>query len=178
METCPAEFSAVRAYNHMNDIYRDQASMKFVIAGVNPSLNIPGLGGGMSGVRLNPNGSTADHRAIKARKADVFSNVFFVGNIIDVTKKGDTILANTSKPPDQEKPLRCCLCRDPGKGDLAGIDWGEILAHEAGHALGEDDDYHDKDSLMYWAADNTDNLIYPSMAERIWKSFGTYPQVQ
>jgi hypothetical protein len=139
---------------------------------------VHGILPGMSGVRLDPNGSTADHRAIKARKADVFFNVFFVGNIIDVTKKGDTILANTSKPPDQKKPLRCCLCRDPGKGDLAGIDWGEILAHEAGHALGEDDDYHDKDSLMYWAADNTDNLIYPSMAQRMWKSFGTYPQVQ
>jgi hypothetical protein len=161
----------------MNKIYGDQTSFKFVIAGVNPSLSIPGLGSGMPGVPINRNGSTADHIAIKARKANVFFNVFFVGNVIDVTNKGkpQTILANTSKPPDDAKPLRCCICRD----DIPGVNVGETLAHEAGHALGEDDDKHDTDSLMFWTTvGQTDNLIYPSMAERMWKSFGTYPQVQ
>jgi hypothetical protein len=161
----------------MNKIYGDQASFKFVIAGVNPSLSIPGLGSGMPGVPINRNGSTADHIAIKARKANVFFNVFFVGNVIDVTNKGkpQTILANTSKPPDDAKPLRCCICRD----DIPGVNVGETLAHEAGHALGEDDDKHHTDSLMFWTTvGQTDNLIYPSMAERMWKSFGTYPQVQ
>jgi hypothetical protein len=158
----------------MNKIYGDQTSFKFVIAGVNPSLSIPGLGSGMPGVPINRNGSTADHIAIKA---NVFFNVFFVGNVIDVTNKGkpQTILANTSKPPDDAKPLRCCICRD----DIPGVNVGETLAHEAGHALGEDDDKHDTDSLMFWTTvGQTDNLIYPSMAERMWKSFGTYPQVQ
>jgi hypothetical protein len=56
---------------------------------------------------------------------------------------------------------------------------GETLAHEAGHALGEDEDPDDSNSLMFFnQSGSTDTLIYPSMAQRMWKSFGTYPQVQ
>ena len=159
----------------MNDIYGYQASIKFVIAGVNPSLSVLGLGGGGSGVRVgkgeNP---TVDTKAIMARKADVLFNVFFVGNMIDDKGNTSSFPAMTSKPPDGPTPLRCCLFRDPQTGDLAGTDWGEVLAHEAGHALGEEEDYADKNSLMYWTA-RTDSLIDPSMAQRMWKSIESFP---
>jgi hypothetical protein len=138
-----------------------------------------GLGGGMSGVRVSQNGSTADTIAIKARKADVLFNVFFVGNFIDVTNMNGTqtdFLALTSKPPNDDKPLRCCLCRDPQNGDPSGTDVGETLAHEAGHALGEDDDNNDTDSLMYFSQSGaTDTLIYPLMAQRMLASFKSLP---
>ena len=162
--------------NTMNKIYSDQASFKFVIAGVNPSLNVPGLGGGMPGVRVSQNERLDDDRAIVVRRVKVFFNVFFIKNLIDLTLQGHPrkILALTSQPPDGPAPLRCCLFQD----DQEGVD-GENLAHEAGHALGEVDDKLDTDSLMFWTTvGQTDNLIYPSMAERMWKSFGTYPQVQ
>jgi len=161
----------------VNKIYGYQAGFKFVIAGVNPSLNIPGLGGGMPGVRISMEEDLVDERAIKVRFVKVFFNVFFVGTLINMTKERHPreILAVTSVPPDGPRPLRCCLFRD----NLFGADAGENLAHEAGHALGELDDKHDTDSLMYWTAEGRkDTLIYPSMAERMWKSFGTYPDVQ
>jgi hypothetical protein len=173
----PADLDAI--LKTMNDIYRDQASMKFVNSGANPSLSIGGLGGGMPGVRINLNGSTADTAAIKARKADVLFNVFFVGSFIDVTNFSGVqsdLLAVTSKPPNDDKPLRCCLCRDPQKGDPPGIDVGETLAHEAGHALGEDDDTQDSDSLMFFSqSGQTDTLIYPRMAQRMLASFRSFP---
>jgi len=161
----------------MNDIYRDQASITFVRSGVNPSLSIPGLGGGMPTVRVSVQGHTHDTRAITARKGDVLFNVFFVGTFFDNDdlNSNPSYLALTSKPPNDAKPLRCCLCRDPQQGDPP-VDVGETLAHEAGHALGEDDDFADRDSLMYWAAiGQTDTVIDHSMAQRMWKSIASFP---
>ena len=165
----------------MNTIYGDQASIKFVIAGVNPSLSVPGLGGGMSGVRVHEKDSTDDTRAIRKCKADVFFNVFFVGSFIELNMSSgqSNTLALTTTPPNDDKPLRCCICKDPEKKDRPGVDWGEILAHEAGQALGEDDDDDDNNSLMYSSQIGwTDTRIYPEMAQRMWKSFATYPRVQ
>ena len=164
----------------MNDIYGDQASFKFVNAGVNPSLIIPGLGSEVSGVRAKRRGSTKDQTAIKpCRIPGIFFNVFFVGDLINGELGLDSVedfLALTSKPPGDDPPLRCCLCRDPQKRDPPGMDFGEILAHEAGHALGEEDDEVDTASLMYKSEmERTDNLIYPSMAQRMWKSFASFP---
>jgi hypothetical protein len=161
----------------INDIYRDQASITFVKSGVNPSLSIPGLGGGTPTVRVSEKGHTDDTRAITARKGDVLFNVFFVGSFFDNDdlNSNPSYLALTSKPPNDAKPLRCCLCRDRQNGDPP-VDVGETLAHEAGHALGEDDDFSDRNSLMYWAAvGQTDTLISHSMAQRMWKSIESFP---
>ena len=163
----------------MNDIYRDQASITFVNAGVNPSLNIPGLGGGLAAVRTNPDkGHTDDTEAITARKSDVLFNVFLVGSFFDLPTldSNPSYLALTSKPPNGAKPLRCCLCRDPQQGDPPGVDVGETLAHEAGHALGEEDDLHNPFSLMYRsAAGQVDTEIDHPMAQRMWKSIESFP---
>ncbi|HEX7193904.1 MAG TPA: hypothetical protein VF207_02955, partial [Chthoniobacterales bacterium] len=92
-------------------------------------------------------------------------NVFFVGNFIDLTNMSGAqtnFLALTSRPPNGDQPLRCCLCRDPQKGDPPGIDVGETLAHEAGHALGEDDDFNDTNSPMFIdQSRKTDTKISP-----------------
>ncbi len=163
----------------MNDIYRGQASITFVNAGVNPSLNIKGLGGGLAAVRTHPDqGNTDDTRAITARKSDVLFNVFLVGRFFDLPtmNSNPSYLALTSKPPNDAKPLRCCLCRDPQRGDPPGVDVGEILAHEAGHALGEDDDINNPFSLMYWTVVGQleDEIDHP-MAQRMWKSIASFP---
>jgi hypothetical protein len=163
----------------MNTIYNDQASMTFVKAGVNPSLTIPGLGSQFAGVRLNLAGATPDTDAIKARRqASILFNVFFVGRFISPSLDGDppNLLAVTSKPPNDDKPLRCCLCRDAQKGDPPGIDPGKTLAHEAGHALGEDDDNKDTTSLMFFSqSSGTDTIIVPLMAQRMLTSFKQFP---
>jgi hypothetical protein len=132
-------------------------------------LSVPGLGGESSGVRVGKGEDpTPDTKAITARKADVLFNVFFVGNMIN--DKG-----NTSSFPDMTNyPGGCCLFRDPQKGDSAANTFGEVLAHEAGHALGEPDDYADKNSLTYWTV-RTDSLIDPSMAQCMWKSIENFP---
>jgi peptidoglycan hydrolase-like protein with peptidoglycan-binding domain len=165
----------------MNDIYqRNHAGMVFVNNGVNPRLQIAGLGGGTPGVRVNQFGSTSDTDAIKANyKSDILFNVFFVGNFTDVSNIDATVtnfLALTSRPPNDNKPLRCCLCRDAQTGDPPGIDPGKTLAHEAGHALGEDDDNSDRNSLMFFSqSGQTDTRIDAGMAGRMMSSFRQFP---
>jgi hypothetical protein len=53
-------------------------------------------------------------------------------------------------------PGRCCLLRDPQPRDPAGIDFGVVIAHEAGHALDEDDimDEAKKDLLMFGVSES------------------------
>ena len=173
----PADLDAI--LKTMNTVYNDQASMTFVKNGVNPSLKIAGLGGGLAGVRVNRNGASADTDAIKARRqASILFNVFFVGTFLLGNLDGDTpdFLAFTSRPPDDDKPLRCCLCRDPQKSDPPGIDPGKTLAHEAGHALGEDDDEKDSASLMFFSQSRQrETVITPLMAQRMLASFKKFP---
>jgi peptidoglycan hydrolase-like protein with peptidoglycan-binding domain len=165
----------------MNDIYqRNHAGMVFVNRGANPRLTVRGLGNDFAGVRVATSGGTADTDAIKAsRKADVLFNVFFVGRFIDVTNPDgsqENFLALTSRPPDDDKPLRCCLCRDRLPSDPARIDPGKTLAHEAGHALGEDDDRKDTNSLMFFSQSGaTDTRIDAGMADRMMSSFKQFP---
>jgi hypothetical protein len=86
------------------------------------------------------------------------------------------LLALTSKPPNDTPPLRCCLCRDPDPTDPRGIDPGKTLAHEAGHALGEDDDQQDTSSLMFQSqSKSTDTKISLDMAARMLSSFKQFP---
>jgi peptidoglycan hydrolase-like protein with peptidoglycan-binding domain len=164
----------------MNDIYGAQASMRFINSGVNPSLKIASLGREVPGVRASQFGSTPDTKAIKANQnASILFNVFFFGRFITTAGTDGTqpdFLALTSRPPNDDKPLRCCLCRDAQEGDPSGIDAGKTLAHEAGHALGEDDDDTDTDSLMFFSqSGQTNTRIVPLMAQRLQTSFTQFP---
>jgi hypothetical protein len=165
----------------MNNIYGAQASMRFVQAGVNASLKIPGLGTSVQGVRATALGGTPDTDAIKARRnAAALFNVFFFDKFnLAVDLSDGTLpdfLALTSRPPKDDPPLRCCLMRDVQPGDPAGNDTGRTLAHEAGHALGEEDDFADTDSLMFFSASgSTNSRIVPAMAQRMQASFKQFP---
>jgi hypothetical protein len=63
-------------------------------------------------------------------------------------------------------PGRCCLLRDPQRSDPAGIKWGQVLAHEAGHALDEDDimDEAKKDHLMFFSASKSTGAKIPPLS--------------
>jgi hypothetical protein len=159
----------------MNDVYqKNHSGLMFVKSGANPNLIIRGLGTDVPAVRINLNGKTADTVAIKSRfVGNILFNVFFVGSIVDASLAlPQDLLAITSKPPGDDPPLRCCICRDPQPGDPAGIDAGITLAHEAGHALGEDDDNADGNSLMFFSqSGQTGTNISKQMAERMLASF-------
>jgi hypothetical protein len=164
----------------MNEIYaRGGGQFVFFKAGSNTALRLPGVGGPMAAVRIQKSGGGPDWNAITAnRRADAFFNVFFVGEIVDLTNLGsptrNDVLAITSRPPDDTPPLRCCVCRDPVPSDPVGIDVGKTLAHEAGHALGEDDDRSDATSLMFFKqSGQTDTQISAAMTERMRASFQT-----
>jgi hypothetical protein len=60
---------------------------------------------------------------------------------------------------------RCCLCRDAQPRDPAGIHVEATLAHEAGHALDEDDitDPAKKDHLMWNEAHTQTGFKIPSL---------------
>jgi peptidoglycan hydrolase-like protein with peptidoglycan-binding domain len=174
----PADLDAI--LQTMNRIYNDQAGINFVRSGVNPSLKIAGLGSQVPGVRASQFGSTPDMASITAqRQPDTLFNVFFFGKFLLTPNSDGTMsdfLALTSTPPSDTPPLRCCLCRDRQPGDPAVIDPGKTLAHEAGHALGEDDDEQDTSSLMFFSQSaQTDQVIVPLMAQRMLASFKAFP---
>jgi hypothetical protein len=170
----------------MNDIYqREHAGFTFTNVGVNPSLPVAGVGGGLkpggfSGVRVNEFSpfqllETDIHRIEVNRRAEFLFNVFFVGRFLDLSSPmgpNNDLLALTSRPPTDPEPWRCCICRDPDKADPPGIDPGKTMAHEAGHALGEDDDHTDTSSLMFdRQSGQTDTKISLEMAGRMASSF-------
>jgi hypothetical protein len=173
----------------MNNIYQgNQSGLMFETVG-RVSLAVAGVGGGLivggrSGVRVNENSlfglrDTDIGRIEKFFHSAFLFNVFFVGRFLDISNPGGPtpdLLALTSRPPDDDKPLRCCLCRDPDPTDPPGIDPGRTLAHEAGHALGEADDKQDTTSLMFFSqAQATDRRISDRMAERMLRSFKQFP---
>jgi hypothetical protein len=141
----------------MNDIYQDNhAGLRFGFPFVDPSLHIPGLGSQVPGVRVSDQSITPDFTTVSSQfNSTRLFNVFFVGRFIDLddpTNPRPSIHAQTTGPPigpKSPKPLRCCLCRDALNGDPPDFDWGETLAHEAGHALGERDDLNDPHLLMF-----------------------------
>jgi hypothetical protein len=168
----------------MNKIYRDNhAGLEFFKSGVNTGLEIPGLGvdehgNVLPGVRVSK--AAADSRDFQKIRPHFNSNslfnVFFVGSFIeelDPSNPPAQLFAETSQPPNSDPPHRCCLCRDNRDGDPQRFDfWGETLAHEAGHALGESDDFNNTDSLMFRFRDRvTGTKIDVEMSGRMLASF-------
>jgi hypothetical protein len=173
----------------MNNIYRGQAGIVWASAGVNPSLKVQGVqpvkdASGNVGVPVLLGGSTAAQKAIVSnRNPNVLFNVFFVGDMIDQSgafsgATGEDFLGVTSfsdhaGPPIarflrwlQGVPGRCCMMRDKQPRDPPGIKFGQVLAHEAGHALDEDDitDEAKKDHLMFFSASKSTGAKIPSLS--------------
>jgi hypothetical protein len=163
----------------MNRIYRGQVGIVWASAGVNPSLTVPGVQpftdtSGHVGLRVTRSGATPDQKAITSnRKPEFLFNVFFVGNMIDTSLSiapEDFLGLTTSSGNAITRlfvgPGRCCLLRDPQPSDPAGIKWGQVLAHEAGHALDEDDimDEAKKDHLMFFSASKSTGAKIPPLS--------------
>ena len=170
----PAEVEAafIRA---MNRIYRGQTAIVFASAGANPSLTVPGAkprkdASGKVGLPVLSGGRTPEQLAVVSnRKSDVLFNVFLIGDMVDLTgamsgDPGEDFLGLTSQSDTSVVPPRCCLLRDPQPRDPPGIKWGDTLAHEAGHALDEDDIKDDprKDHLMFFSASKRTGVKIPS----------------
>ena len=170
----PADVEAafIRA---MNRIYRGQTAIVFASAGANPSLTVPGAkpskdASGKVGLPVLSGGRTPEQLAVVSnRKSDVLFNVFLIGDMVDLTgamsgDPGEDFLGLTSQSDTSVVPPRCCLVRDPQPRDPPGIKWGDTLAHEAGHALDEDDIKDDprKDHLMFFSASKRTGVKIPS----------------
>jgi OmpA family len=161
----------------MNRIYRGQTAIFFVSAGAHHSLVVPGLkpvtdASGKVGLPVLKAGTTSGQSAIvNNRNPDILFNAFFIGDMVDLSgamsgDPGEDFLGLTSDPDAKFMPGRCCLLRDPQPRDPGGIKWGETLAHEAGHALDEDDikDERRKDQLMFFSASQRSGVKIPSIA--------------
>jgi hypothetical protein len=173
----------------MNRIYRGQTGIVFASAGANPSLTVQGVksvkgASGNLGVPVLLGGKTPAQEAIvNNRKPDSLFNVFFVGDMVDLSgalsgDPGEEFLGLTSfsahaGPPIAQffrwltgVPGRCCMLRDAQPRDPPGIKFGQVLAHEAGHALDEDDikDETKKDHLMFFSASKGTGSKIPSLS--------------
>jgi hypothetical protein len=122
----------------------------------------------------------AQQSIVNNRKPDALFNVFFVGDIINVSNatsldQDDDLLAVTSFSVHAGPAFvqfvrkmvgtlgRCCILRDAQPRDPAGIKFGQVLAHEAGHALDEDDIFDDTqtDRLMFFSASKSTGSKIP-----------------
>jgi hypothetical protein len=166
----------------MNGMYRrNRAGVIFKRSGENAKLVVPGLGlTQISGVKLHGHGGPDFDAIAKNEKPGILFDVFFVNTLVDLSDpmnpEVNNLLAITTRPPNDTKPLRCCICRDASPSDPAGITVGKTLAHEAGHALGEDDDFKDTNSLMFFKQSGaTDTRIDDAMADRMLASFRSFP---
>jgi Matrixin len=166
----------------MNEIYRDNhVGLEFFAKDINPHLPVPNLvgidrdGTILSGIRMSEFRDTDDfHRIRSVLDSTSLFNVCFVGNFVDDDKPLiplTNLHAQTTRPPAGIPPLRCCVCRDNLPNDV-----GETLAHEAGHALGEDHS-SDPDSLMFQGSKRrTGTKIDADMAARMRASFKDWQQ--
>jgi hypothetical protein len=174
----------------MNRIYRRQVGIVFASAGANPSLNMPNIkpregAFGNIGIPIHLGGKTPEQEAIvNNRKTDILFNVFFVGDMVDLSNvltgdDAEDFLAVTSYSAHAGPPIarllraltgppgRCCMLRDPQKRDSGKvIHFGRVLAHECGHALDEDDitDESKTDHLMFFSESKTTGSKIPFLS--------------
>jgi hypothetical protein len=162
----------------MNRIYRGQVGIVWASAGaqnLTESAAKPFRNeAGNVGLRVTRSGATPDQIAIvNHRKSEILFNVFFIGNMIDISLSlapEDFLGLTTSSGNFISRlivgPGRCCLLRDPQPSDPAGIKWGQVLAHEAGHALDEDDitDEAKRDHLMFFSASKSTGSKIPFLS--------------
>lgn len=130
--------SIASAVATMNDIYQAQTKITFrvVVPGGAP-LVVPELASKTQLVFLQRE-RTPDWKAVtKNRSATAHFNVFFAGKIdvFDAGPFAGRAVALTDTPGKPGFLNRDCVVQD----ELKGIDLGLTLAHEAGHALAEDD---------------------------------------
>jgi OmpA family len=161
----------------LDGIYRGPAGITFTSAGTNPTLSVPGLAS--PGVRVDKHQVTADHLAIvRNRRAGTLFNVFFVGNFVNTSMDAEDYLGVTNGPQrGLVSPSRCCLLRESQPKDRP-IDWGKVLAHEAGHALGQHDldGAGEQDQLMWGDYPTmTGQRIPPETARRMVESVERFP---
>jgi hypothetical protein len=154
----------------MNRIYRGQVGIVFASAGAD-SLKLDDIKPIKGGVPVFQNGTTSEHKAIVSnRNPDSLFNVFFVGDMVDMSLSASPadFLGLTSFSDHSSlitkiarkisgTPGRCCLLRDrQQQRDKAVIDFGVVIAHEAGHALDQEDidDEARKDQLMFGVSES------------------------
>jgi hypothetical protein len=162
----------------MNRIYRGQVGIVWASAGTQ-TLTEPAAKPvrdqlGNVGLPVTQSGATSDQSAIiNHRNSGILFNVFFIGNMIDISisMTPQEFLGLTTGSRGRISnflfgPGRCCLLRDPQPSDPAGIKWGQVLAHEAGHALDEDDitDEAKRDHLMFFSASQGTGSKIPSLS--------------
>ena len=154
----------------MNRIYRGQVGIDFASAGAK-SLKLDDIKPIKGGVPVFQNGTTSEHKAIVSnRNPDSLFNVFFVGDMVDMSLSASPadFLGLTSFSDHSSlitkiarkisgAPGRCCPLRDRQQRDnKVVIDFGVVIAHEAGHALDQEDidDEARKDQLMFGVSES------------------------
>lgn len=118
----------------MNSIYAPQTNITFRNNGIFP-LIVPELAQ-KKGLLLRTHEHTPDWTAVTKNRSAAIFNVFFVGSFgVDDEPFGGDIIALTDGPGRPSFIKRDCIMQD----NLRGIELGLALAHEAGHALGEEE---------------------------------------
>lgn len=132
--------SIAAAVGVMNELYQKQTNITFRIAGIDAApIVVPGLD---APPLLSLTERTRDWNAVtKFRSASADFNVFFTAKIDLI---GPTIaIALSSNPRTKQFVSRDCIMQD----NLASIEFGRALAHEAGHILGENDNSQSGDLM-------------------------------
>jgi hypothetical protein len=125
----------------INRIYTPQTNITFsVLSDSGRTLVVKGLVQRQEGTGVVLKGAerTDDWKQITAsRNGDATFNVFFVGKlfVVDFFPLRGTPVALTDTFGKPGFIARDCIVQD----DLKGLDLGLVVAHEAGHAFGEDD---------------------------------------
>jgi hypothetical protein len=123
------------AIETIKSIYEDQTHITFSSGGIFGPIVVPELAQ-KAVLSLARTKRTDDWIAVVKKRSAATFNVFFAGKIevVDTLFKNQAV-ALTDKPGSSTFLNRDCIMQD----DLKGVDLGLALAHEAAHALGEDD---------------------------------------
>jgi hypothetical protein len=123
------------AIETIKSIYEDQTHITFSSGGIFGPIVVPELAQ-KAVLSLARTKRTDDWIAVVKKRSAATFNVFFACKIevVDTLFKNQAV-ALTDKPGSSTFLNRDCIMQD----DLKGVDLGLALAHEAAHALGEDD---------------------------------------